>query len=163
MAELKSVYGTETRVFILVNGDKGYIGTVELMNPLRRSMDEFLSDLPDECDIRHLFLDPKEEEEFGYAESHYAIGAFKHNWHSFRRAYIQTFQEQRIDIRTELRRASREPSDEEAREYLRKVNLRLRSHLENFPMHYNNPIRIHGRGGALRKPKDIHPVVIDWL
>ena len=132
------------------------------MNPLRESIGEYLNDLPANFSPIHLSLHTREYLIFGGGLYEFARQAFGGDEIAVWKAYMKTLQEQRIDIREELRQASREPSDAEAREYLRKVNLRLRAHLENFPTYYNNPVRLQGKGGSLRKPKNILPIQIIW-
>jgi hypothetical protein len=162
MYNVKPSYGVETRVFVISDTLDVYFSPVELMNPLKRSINEYLDDLPADYSPMHVFLHAKEHNIFGGGLYDFAKQAFAGDDVAVWKAYMKTLQEQRIDIRAELREASNERSDVEAREYLRKVNLRLRQHLENFPTHYNNPVRLKGKGGSLRKPKFIHPIPIVW-
>lgn len=71
--------------------------------------------------------------------------------------------ENNLDIRNELLKSALMPSDFEAREYIRNFNLELRNHLENFPKHFNNPWRIPGQGGRLRKPMQVEKTKVIWF
>ena len=162
MYNVKPSYGIETRVFVISEALDVYFAPVELMNPLRDSIREYLNDLPADCVPMHLFLHAREHNIFGGGLYDFANQAFAGDEIAVWKAYMKTLKEQRIDIRGELRAASYEASDAEAREYLRKFNLRLRQHLENFPTHYNHPVRLQGKGGSLRKPKVFTPFPIIW-
>ncbi|MCX6135905.1 MAG: hypothetical protein NTV54_00190 [Ignavibacteriales bacterium] len=87
-----------------------------------------------------------------------AVGKVSQIFSSFR----QTLVERGMDIRDELRTASRKSTDYEAREYLRLFNLKLRQHVGDFPTHYNNPVRQPSQGGKLRERLYIPPINIIW-
>lgn len=162
MAGLKTVYGKESRVFeITLTLDSNY-EYVQLMNPLRKSIREYLHDCSGGLEPAHVHLVPQEGAIFMntlWGIVKYSVGQERRR---IRIVHLKTLQEQGIDVISELRQASFKPSDDEARMYLRQFNLKLRQHLENFPTHYNNPKRLPGQGGKLRKPLNIPPIHVKW-
>ena len=121
MNNVKPSYGVETRVFVITEALEVYFAPVELMNPLRQSIGEYLYNLPADFEPVHLFLNARAQRIFGVGLYDFAGQAFQGNELAVWKAYMQTLKEQRIDIRAELRAASYKASDGEAREYLRKV------------------------------------------
>jgi hypothetical protein len=148
---MKNEYGTDQSAFVYVFDDNHFGKQHLLMNPLRDSLNAFLNDLPNDTKLMHVSVDFTEDITFKCALEE-----------AFWRTYVQTLKENNIDLRVELRQASCLSSDEMAREYLGNLNLHLRKHLENFPTHYNNPVRLPGQGGRLRGPKNIPPIDVNW-
>jgi isocitrate/isopropylmalate dehydrogenase len=107
-------------------------------------------------------LDAFEKIQFNFAFNEIAKQSFDDHNKVVRKRYVQILQEQEIDIISELNNASYKSSDEKACEYLRKVNLRLRKHIEYFPTYYNNPKRLPRQKGPLKKPKSISAINVNW-
>jgi hypothetical protein len=152
MCELKSEYGKVSRIFVLTRDTDRYDTNIVLMDPLRLSIIEYLSDLPDDYELMYLSLNSRETVIF---QEH----QFKE---AYAKVYMQILKEQKIDIRRELRIASIMSTDEEAKDYLRDYNSQLRKHYDNLQTYYNNPVRLPGQKGPLRKPKTFRPVPTYW-
>ena len=78
------------------------------------------------------------------------------------KVYRQTLAEHNLNIYKEMENASLEDSDDKARKYLTEFNLKLRKHFNSFPTNYDHPKRLYGQRGALRKPKNMSPIVVGW-
>jgi hypothetical protein len=130
------------------------------MTPIRKSVQEFLHEYEKFPLYVHLSLD----ERIAFHRFIYKMAetVFNGKHRQLISSVRQTLTEHNFDIHEELFRAVQKSSDEEACEQIRECNLDLREHIENYPMNYNNPIRLLGQGGKLRMPMNIPPVDIRW-
>ena len=152
----------ETGLYVFVNPSSSNFDCIELEAPFRDSIDELLDEIEDGKPWFHVSLSLADETTiymFLYQlEKELFNGQYPHICHTYKR----TLAEQGIDIRNELRVASRMQTDDEALTHLRQFNLLLRVHMENYPKHYNNPVRLPRQGGKLRKPRTFPPLDIRW-
>ncbi|MFA6468299.1 MAG: hypothetical protein WCW35_05325 [Bacteroidota bacterium] len=133
-----------------------------LHDPLRDSLDAYITEWEIDNLPLHVFTDKKEFITFLEILNDISSIHFNSDRWKVYNLYYTTLKEQGIDIWMELRHASRLPSDDEAKAYLDDLNKRLRKHFEQFPLHHDNPIKLRGQKGPLRKSRNIPPRNVTW-
>jgi hypothetical protein len=140
-----------------------YPMSVIITDSLRKSIGEFVSDCYSEKFIPiHVHLTPSEDALLNIELTKIARKSFGGRLEKVRTAYAQTLREHTILIRAELRKASQQSTGWEAYNYLADLNLRLRGHLQQLPVHLMNPRKVPGQLGRMRLASYADPINIDW-
>ena len=134
----------------------------ELRPDLRASLGVFVSTYSGSFEPFHVFTEMLECSAFIRPLNEIAEKYFGGDLAGVYLRYEQTLREQGIDIRWELLKAANLGSDQDAIDHLNRLNMKLRLHLDNFPQYHDNPVRLPGQRGALRKPKNISPIYLKW-
>ena len=157
------IIGEHPKAYILTLEVGFAIGDIFGINePIRGSLNEYETDYADEWRPLHIFLEPDENYIFRRAMSSTDRAVSTRGIEERYILYERTLREQGINLTAELSKAASQSSDQEAIEYLRQLNLRLRQHVENLAQHYANPVRLRGDKGPTRKPKIIEPINVSW-
>ena len=160
----KRIYGNEKTVYVVrLTPRRKDPMSVIITDPLRKSIGEFVSDCYSEKFIPiHVHLNPSEDMLLNIELSKIARKSFGGRIERVRKAYAQTLREQSILIRRELREASNKSTEWEAYNYLADLNLRLREHLQQLPVHLMNPRKVQGQLGRMRSPSHADPINVVW-
>lgn len=156
-------FGEEIYAYLLTTSDS-YPGLTSaiLRSPLTSAVGKFLDECQNDPPPLHVSVSAFEIVRVYYNLSFLARHDFSKKEKQLYSAYRATLKEQGIDILEELNDARHKPTDDHARAHLKTLNLKLRAHFDSFLQHYNNPIRLPGQKGALRKPMQFNMIRITW-
>jgi hypothetical protein len=157
------IIGEHPKVFItcLMN-DKTEFRQIGLQASILKSLDEYERKYADTCQPFHVFLNEAECGIFVLGLAQIDPVTTKRDMYKSLALYEHVLREQNISLAAELRIAGRLATDQEATDYLRKLNIRLRKHMENIHQHYANPVQLPGDRGRIRAAKVIPQVIVRW-